>query len=95
MIACVYQSAEAVNMVKQDLSEFVCTIQHDTSAVVADTANAVKDSLKVLEYMHGFNICFILQRAAVIINESTLIYWKLDPVRVRVTEKNIGIPQPP
>ena len=36
-----------MNMVKNDLSEFVCTIQHDTSAVVADTATAVKESLKV------------------------------------------------
>ena len=58
MIACVYQSAEAVNMVKQDLSEFVCTIQHDTSAVVADTANAVKDSLKVLECMHRLSVLY-------------------------------------
>ena len=41
------QSAEALNMVKHDLSEFVSTIQHDTSAVVADTATAVKESLKV------------------------------------------------
>ena len=41
------QSAEAMNMVKQDLSEFVSTIHHDTSAVVADTATAVKESLKV------------------------------------------------
>lgn len=37
-------------MVKQDLAEFVCTIQHDTSAVVADTATAVKESLKVRAY---------------------------------------------
>ena len=42
------QSAEALNMVKHDLSEFVSTIQHDTSAVVADTATAVKESLKVM-----------------------------------------------
>ena len=34
-------------MVKQDLAEFVCTIQQDTSTVVADTATAVKESLKV------------------------------------------------
>ena len=45
------QSAEALNMVKHDLSEFVSTIQHDTSAVVADTATAVKESLKVT-YMY-------------------------------------------
>lgn len=45
------QSAEALNMVKHDLSEFVSTIQHDTSAVVADTATAVKESLKVM-YMY-------------------------------------------
>ena len=44
------QSAEALNMVKHDLSEFVSTIQHDTSAVVADTATAVKESLKVTLY---------------------------------------------
>ncbi|XP_078361629.1 uncharacterized protein LOC144645987 [Oculina patagonica] len=43
------KSSEAMNMVKQDLAEFVCTIQHDTSAVVADTATAVKESLKVEE----------------------------------------------
>ena len=42
------KSAEALNMVKHDLSEFVSTIQHDTSAVVADTATAVKESLKVM-----------------------------------------------
>lgn len=42
------QSAEALNLVKHDLSEFVSTIQHDTSAVVADTATAVKESLKVM-----------------------------------------------
>ena len=36
-----------MNMVKNDLSEFVCTIQHDTSAVVADTATAAKETLKV------------------------------------------------
>ena len=36
-----------MTMVKNDLSEFVCTIQHDTSTAVADTANAVKESLKV------------------------------------------------
>lgn len=34
-------------MVKQDLAEFVSTIQQDTSTVVADTATAVKESLKV------------------------------------------------
>ena len=44
------KSAEALNMVKHDLSEFVSTIQHDTSAVVADTATAVKESLKVTLY---------------------------------------------
>lgn len=43
------KSAEAMTMVKQDLAEFVSTVQHDTSAVVADTANAVKESLKVDE----------------------------------------------
>ncbi|XP_068748602.1 BSD domain-containing protein 1-like [Montipora capricornis] len=43
------KSAEAMTMVKNDLSEFVCTIQHDTSSVVADTANAVKETLKVEE----------------------------------------------
>lgn len=43
------KSAEAMTMVKNDLSEFVCTIQHDTSTAVADTANAVKESLKVEE----------------------------------------------
>lgn len=43
------KSAEAMTMVKQDLTEFVNTVQHDTSAVVADTANAVKESLKVDE----------------------------------------------
>ena len=47
MFFFVNQSAEALNMVKHDLSEFVSTIQHDTSAVVADTATAVKESLKV------------------------------------------------
>lgn len=44
---CCQQSAEAMTMVKNDLSEFVCTIQHDTSTAVADTANAVKETLKV------------------------------------------------
>ena len=39
-----------MTMVKQDLAEFVSTVQHDTSAGVADTANAVKESLKVLAY---------------------------------------------
>lgn len=39
-----------MTMVKQDLAEFVSTVQHDTSAVVADTAHAVKESLKVLAY---------------------------------------------
>ena len=39
-------------MVKQDLAEFVSTIQQDTSTVVADTATAVKESLKVLDIKH-------------------------------------------
>ena len=46
------ESAEALNMVKHDLSEFVSTIQHDTSAVVADTATAVKESLKVTLFFY-------------------------------------------
>lgn len=36
-----------MSLVKQDLAEFVSTIQQDTSTVVADTATAVKESLKV------------------------------------------------
>ena len=47
-----HQSSEAMSMVKQDLAEFVSTIQQDTSTVVADTATAVKESLKVLDIKH-------------------------------------------
>ena len=47
-----HQSSEAMSMVKQDLAEFVSTIQQDTSTVVADTATAVKESLKVLDINH-------------------------------------------
>ncbi|KAJ7387722.1 BSD domain-containing protein 1 [Desmophyllum pertusum] len=43
------KSSEAMTMVKQDLAEFVSTIHQDTSTVVADTATAVKESLKVEE----------------------------------------------
>ena len=43
-------------MVKQDLAEFVSTIQQDTSTVVADTATAVKESLKVLVKHHLYVI---------------------------------------
>ena len=38
-------------MVKQDLSEFMATVQEDTTCVIADTATAVKDQLQV-------NICW-------------------------------------
>merc|ERR550519_599232 len=43
------KSAETFSLVKQDLSEFVNTIQHDTTVTAADTANLVKDKLKVDE----------------------------------------------
>ena len=45
-------------MVKQDLAEFVSTIQQDTSTVVADTATAVKESLKVLDIKHPLYMQF-------------------------------------
>jgi hypothetical protein len=43
----IFQSAETLSLVKQDLSEFVTTIQHDTTVTVAETASNVKDKLKV------------------------------------------------
>lgn len=36
-------------MVKQDLSEFMCTVQNDTTSAIADTATVVKDQLKVVD----------------------------------------------
>ncbi|KXJ29383.1 BSD domain-containing protein 1 [Exaiptasia diaphana] len=43
------KSAETFSLVKQDLAEFVTTIQHDTTVTVAETANTVKEKLKVEE----------------------------------------------
>lgn len=36
-------------MVKQDLSEFMCTVQNDATSAIADTATVVKDQLKVVD----------------------------------------------
>lgn len=49
---------------KQDLSEFVTTIQHDTTVTVAETAANVKEKLKVLQsqrcyVFHDIVIVFI------------------------------------
>ncbi|KAK3711826.1 hypothetical protein QZH41_008971 [Actinostola sp. cb2023] len=41
------KSAETFSLVKQDLTEFVSTIQYDTSVTVAETAHNVQEKLKV------------------------------------------------
>ena len=48
-------------MVKQDLAEFVSTIQQDTSTVVADTATAVKESLKVKHILIFCHVNYTLE----------------------------------
>lgn len=42
-----FQTTTALEFVQNDLSEFVNTIQHDTSVVIADSATAVNRSIKV------------------------------------------------
>lgn len=51
-----FQTSSALELVQSDLSEFVDTIQHDTSVVIADSATAVNRNIKVyvrLLYVHS------------------------------------------
>ena len=43
----IFQTSTALEFVQSDLSEFVSTIQHDTSVVIADSATAVNRNIKV------------------------------------------------
>lgn len=57
LYVCIVQSAETLSLVKQDLTEFVTTIQHDTTVTVAETANQVKEKLKVKCSIFKKNYC--------------------------------------
>uniref|UniRef100_A0A8C4Q9U8 Uncharacterized protein n=1 Tax=Eptatretus burgeri TaxID=7764 RepID=A0A8C4Q9U8_EPTBU len=41
------QSAETLEFIKRDLSEFTEVVQHDTTSTIAATATAVREKLSV------------------------------------------------
>ena len=42
-IECISQSASALEVVKKDLAEYTCTMQQDTSTMVAITRQKMRD----------------------------------------------------
>lgn len=61
IVLFLFQSSEALEFLKRDLTEFSTVVQHDTTCSIVATATAVKNKLAVSCSLHVGH-CFIVSK---------------------------------